>query len=158
MNLCRFMILLLMNSIFVLNAGLKCDDETKDQCKKCNIGEDSDSCATCEDKYFNFFSDLFCYPCNHPRYGQEACEGKCNSTKFTSLRYALCEEDGCKEGFYNYNGRCYNCSLELPGCTKCTYEKKENSLYRELKCLECENEDYNLTEYGSYQLCYSYGC
>ena len=151
------LIFFLSTFFFISNEELQCEDEKIEYCTKCNTGDDSDSCSTCEDKYFPFFSDLLCYPCNDSLYGQEGCIGKCNSTNITYIRHALCEEGGCKEGFYYRDGNCNNCSLWQNGCTKCTYKKEENRTYGNIICQECES-DYNLTEDGECQLCYSYNC
>ena len=149
---------ILIASFFILTKELQCEDENIEHCTKCNTGDDSDSCSSCEDKYFPFFNNLLCYPCNDSLYGQEGCIGKCNSTNITYARHALCEEGGCKEGFYYQDGNCYNCSMRLNGCKKCTYEKLENRTYGNVQCQECENSDYYLTKDGRCQLCYSYGC
>ena len=154
----KFHIFFFFNFFFISNKELQCEDEKIEHCTKCNTGEDSDSCSTCEDKYFPFFSDLLCYPCNDSLYGQEGCIGKCNSTNITTIRHALCEEGGCKEGFYYRDGNCYNCSQWQSGCTKCIYKKQENRTYGKIVCQECENSDYNLTENGECQLCSSYNC
>ena len=156
MNINHFFFFLLLNFIFVSNAGLKCENETIEHCTKCNSGEDTDTCSTCEDKYFPILSDYLCFPCNDSLLGQEGCIGKCNSTNYTYSRHIFCEEGGCKEGFFNENGRCYNCSQRMNGCKKCIYEKEVNSTYGSPKCLECET-DYNLTD-GRCRSCYSNGC
>ena len=148
----------LLASFFILTKELQCEDEKIDHCTKCNTGNDSDSCSSCEDKYFPFFNNLLCYPCNDSLFGQEGCIGKCNSTNITYARHALCEEGGCKEGYYYEDGNCYNCSMRLNGCKKCTYKKQENRTYGYVICQECENSDYKLTSDGRCQLCYSTGC
>ena len=145
-------------SFFILTKELQCEDEKIEHCTKCNTGNDSDSCSSCEDKYFPFFNNLLCYPCNDSLFGQEGCIGKCNSTNITSIGHALCEEGGCKEGYYNQNGYCFNCSISLDGCKKCTYKKNENIAYGYAICQECENSDYKLTKEGTCELCYSNGC
>ena len=154
----KLLISFLLTFYFISSKELQCEDEKIEHCTKCNTGDKSDSCSTCEDKYFPFFSDLLCYPCNDSLYGQEGCIGKCNSSNITYNRHALCEEGGCKEGFYYLNGNCYNCSATQEGCKKCTYKKQENQTYGNFICLECESNNYKLTEYGKCQLCSDYGC
>ena len=154
----KFLIYFLLTFFFISSKELQCEDEKIEHCTKCNTGDDSDSCSTCEEKYFPFFSDLLCYPCNDPLYGQEGCIGKCNSTNITYFRHALCEEGGCKEGFYYEDGNCYNCSMRQNGCKKCSYKKQENQIYGNVICLECKNSSYNLTEDGKCQLCSAYDC
>ena len=53
----------------------------------------------------------------------------------------MCNENDCKEGLYNLNGICFNCTAGLPNCKKChsvinEYNKK---IY---KCDECLSDEY----------------
>ena len=45
--------------------------------------------------------------------------------------------DKCKEGFYNMQGICFNCTSELENCNKCSYENSPGSNKKIYKCLEC---------------------
>ena len=73
----NFLLLLVLFN-FLLNPchDLKCSEETIDHCTKCDAGENSDGCLTCEDKYFQFFNNLLCLLCNDSTYGQIAYVGK----------------------------------------------------------------------------------
>ena len=83
----KFLIYFLLTFFFISSKELQCEDDKIEHCTKCNTGDDSDSCSTCEEKFFPFFSDLLCYPCSDPLYGQEGCIGKCNSTNITYFRH-----------------------------------------------------------------------
>ena len=119
------LILLLSNLAFISDSESKCDDNLISHCSKCSTGEDSDTCATCDDKYFPFLSNLICLPCNDSLYGQIGCAGKCDGSDFMNDHFVSCEKGTCKEGFYDLNGICTNCSMGSPGCKKCTYEVNE---------------------------------
>ena len=49
----------------------------------------------------------------------------------------LCEENGCKEGQFNLNGICYQCSIKVVNCNKCSYAAPSGSSNKVFKCLEC---------------------
>ena len=149
----------LLNSIMTEDKiEAKCDGEIINHCIKCNDGEDSDSCATCENKYFPFFNGLFCIPCNDSLYGQIGCEGNCDGTNYAETRFAFCQKGGCKEGFYNLNGICLNCSIGSPGCSKCSYEVQEEETEGNFKCYECISKEYRLTEFGECEHCSVKNC
>jgi len=54
----------------------------------------------------------------------------------------LCNENDCKEGYYNLKGICYPCSHGSYGCKNCIYEL-ENDV-KTFKCLECINNEFLL--------------
>ena len=56
-------------------------------------------------------------------------------------RNVFCEEDGCKEGYFNLNGVCMTCSEISPGCSKCVKEETSNVENRNFKCTECLNDE-----------------
>ena len=150
--------LLLLISLLLVNVSkensVQCDGETIDKCTKCNSGDNSDSCAACEDKTFLFFHNLVCLPCNNSLYGQIGCGGKCNGTNFTKYGKIECEEGGCIDGYYRTEfGYCNNCSSRSPHCSKCSYEIPENGTYYEFKCLKCESDEYILDQYGNCNNC-----
>ena len=63
-----------------------------------------------------------------------------------------CDENGCKEGFYNLNGICFNCSVGSSGCKIYSYtlnEKNEHEYY----CSVCLNNEYILNSQGKCQHC-----
>ena len=98
-------VLCLLNFAFTAKEVVECDGKIINHCKKCNSGENSDTCALCEDKYFSFFNDLLCLPCNDSTYGQIGCEGNCNGTDYINSRFISCEKGGCKEGYFNIEGK-----------------------------------------------------
>ena len=153
-----FIWILLLNSILTAEYVRKCDGEIIEHCIKCNEGENSDSCETCEDKFFPFFNNLLCLPCNDSTYGQIGCQGNCNGSNYVETRFAFCEEGGCKEGYYNLNGICMKCSEGSDHCINCTYEVQEESTNGNFICHKCENNTYRLTEYGTCEKCYISYC
>lgn len=122
--------------------ALTCDGKTIDHCIKCDTGENSDSCSTCDSGYFQFFNNLLCMKCNDPIYGQIGCEGNCDGTNYLEARNVICEKDGCKEGYYNIDGFCLTCSEVSPGCSKCSYEETVKGNF---SCTKCLNDDYYLS-------------
>ena len=96
------LLLLLSNFAFISDSESKCDDNIISHCSKCNTGEDSDTCATCDDKYFPFLSDLICLPCNDSLYGQIGCAGKCDGSDFMNDHFVSCEKGTCKKRIQNY--------------------------------------------------------
>ena len=108
-------ILILLISVF----GLQCGEQNIPLCTKCKT--DSEGCAKCEDKYFPFFNDLMCKKCDDATYGNIGCGGTCDGSNYIEKRNIICEENGCKEGFYDINGICFKCSYGSPNCSKCSY-------------------------------------
>jgi hypothetical protein len=96
-----------------------------------------------------YYSDNLCIPCNDSFYGQIGCEGNCDGSEYEKSKFAFCEEKGCKEGYYNLNGFCFNCSDGSPGCSKCTYEAQSDNFI----CNECINNEYRLNEFGRCEHC-----
>ena len=68
-------LLLLFSWITVSNASIDCNGTTIDHCVECDSSINSNLCSKCEDKYFLFYEDNSCKPCNDAEYGQEGCEG-----------------------------------------------------------------------------------
>lgn len=124
-----------------------------EHCSLYNSDENFNNCAKCESNYFLFFNDLLCIPCNDSTYGQIGCEGNCDSTNYINTRFAFCEKEGCKSGFYNLNGLCKNCSEGSPGCANCTYEVQEEETKLHFICHNCESNEYRLTEFGTCEHC-----
>ena len=147
------LLLFLLNLIFISSSEVECEGTIIEHCSKCSTGDDSDACATCDDYYFPFFSDLYCLPCNDSIYGQTACEKKCNGTNYITTRFPFCEKEGCAEGYFNLNGICTNCSTGSPNCKDCTYEVSEQETNGNFICHECESNEYLLTSYGECKHC-----
>ena len=152
------LILLSLNFMIYIQA-IKCDENTIEHCIECNSGENAGSCSKCENKYFLFFNNLICLRCNDSKYGQIACFGTCDGTNLVENRLPFCEEDGCQEGYYNLNGICMKCSYGSTGCSKCTYDPiRKDDTKRILKCLECESNQYILSEKGECKSCFKQNC
>ncbi|MBO6242952.1 MAG: hypothetical protein J6O41_00045, partial [Clostridia bacterium] len=58
------LVFLLFNHIATSQDSAICDGKTINHCTKYNSGENLDGCAACENKYFPFFNNLLCLPCN----------------------------------------------------------------------------------------------
>ena len=129
--------------------NLQCGEENILHCLECGGGINKNTCKVCEDKYFPFFGNLLCLPCNDEKYGQVGCEGKCSSTSSA----IICEKDGCKDGYYNMNNICQKCSDYDSKCAKCAYNVP-SGLYSDLfiskyfNCTECISEEYSMKNPG----------
>ena len=133
--------------------NLNCASHTVKNCEKYDL--ENHSCTKCNDKYFPLFHNLFCLPCDDKEYGQVGCGGNCDSSSFENDRFVYCEENKCKEGFIGYLGLCFNCSLESPGCKKCSVEAKniEGQMDYNFSCQECISDAYKINENGICQKC-----
>ena len=138
---------------FASEKSIICGGKSIEHCTKCSSGKNSNTCEICEDKYFPIFNGLSCVACNDSTYGQIACEGKCDGSNYAQTKFAFCEKEGCKEGYYNLNGICIKCSEGTPHCSKCNYEMNEDKTIGKFICLECESGGYSLTPIGTCQLC-----
>ena len=135
----------ILSLIICKSNALKCWEEEIDNCLQCGTGEASNTCLKCKDKHFLFFNNMFCIPCDDPTYGQIGCGGNCDSSRYNEFRNVLCEENACKEGYYNLEGFCYSCSKGAGGCKKCTVEISNNNMEEKIyKCTECLNDEYLL--------------
>lgn len=124
--------------LFCLIKSLKCNIREIQHCKKCGTGDFSDTCAECEDKYFPLYSNISCIKCNDEEFGQDGCIGKCDGLNYNKYHNILCEENGCKEGYYNVDGFCFNCTKGSEHCIKCSYLAPLGSSIKRFKCDECE--------------------
>ena len=120
---------------FLTTIQLLCGKNNIEHCIKCN--SQHDICDICEDKYFPLFGGgAFCISCSNETYGQVGCQGNCNGTTYALTKIPLCEENGCKEGYYNIKGICNPCSVGSANCAKCIYLPSENR-GKEFRCIEC---------------------
>ena len=126
-----FYALFIINFIFA-NQKL-CGRNEIENCIDCN--SEQEICIKCENKYFISFAGLKCISCNNEIYGQLACEGNCDGSKYNEIKNVLC--DKCKEGYYSIEGICTLCSIGSENCVKCSYEASEGSDKYIYKCLEC---------------------
>ena len=129
-----FMFISLIYSISCFSEVLQCGDQQIKDCEKCGSGDASDTCIQCKDKHFLFFNNYYCLPCDDPLYGQKNCGGNCDGSRYNETRNVLCSENDCKEGYYNLNGICKNCSEGSPGCLNCTYEVQERQTKEDEGC------------------------
>ena len=115
-----FLCILFFNHLLYINS-LKCKNRNIEYCNKCTSGGNEDTCAQCEDTYFPLYANLYCIKCDDKIDGQIGCGGKCESSKYNKISNVLCEENGCKEGYYNLDGICIECFKDSEHCTNCTY-------------------------------------
>ena len=139
-------------SFFNISYTLKCGKEDIENCLECGSGDKANECIICKDKHFLFFNNLYCLPCNDSFYGQIGCEGNCDATNYLEKRNVFCDKDGCKEGFYNLEGFCFNCSEGTQGCKKCSYTLNQKNEH-EYHCTECLNNEYKLNSQGHCDHC-----
>ena len=127
---------ILFISKFLLTKQLLCGSNNIENCIECDLI--NDLCSKCEDKYFPLFGGgLSCIRCNDQQYGQLGCEGKCDGSKYSITKMPLCDANGCNDGYFNENGICYQCSIKLNNCVKCSYVAPSGSSQKQYKCLEC---------------------
>ena len=135
-----FITLIFINSINCLNCG----DRNISHCLKCGKGEDDNKCALCEDKYFLFFHNLFCKPCNDSLYGQIGCDGYCDGSQYEKARMPLCNENDCNLQFYNFEGICIKCTNAYPHCLECNYNYLNGGKEGIFQCLKCVKPYYKV--------------
>ena len=92
--------------------------------------------------------------CNDTIDGQIGCEGKCDASRLIDTRFPLCEENGCKEGYYNVEGICYPCTTNSPHCIKCSYKAGSQNSGKWFTCLECEGGNNGIYRPRSDGKCY----
>ena len=155
MKVIFLLILSLMNLFSISKREPTCLPDDIENCKE--LDKNSDGCAVCQDKFFPFFNNLLCLPCDHPFYGQVGCGGKCDATDYEDDRFALCEIGGCKTGYLNINGICFPCNEEMEGCSECTFEVQEDKTYENFTCHKCESNRYNLSN-GKCEPCHIDHC
>ena len=107
--------------------------------------------------------NILCLPCDNPLYGQYGCGGKCDENNWISTRNVLCEKTGCKEGYYNLQGFCLQCSIGSDNCAKCTYEppngtNSNSTLENFFICQKCINNQYKIGNDGRCHKCYILYC
>ena len=149
---------LLINSI----NNLLCGEEEIDHCVQCGTGENFETCFKCEDKYFPFMSNVLCLPCDNPLYGMYGCGGNCDATNYVKTRNVICEENACKEGYYNIEGMCIPCSKPVPYCGKCTYAppvgiNSNETVLKHFSCDKCINNQFKLENNRCYH-CFLWKC
>jgi hypothetical protein len=129
----------------------KCKRHNIENCEiygKDNDGKEIEICIKCKEKYFLFYNNLYCLPCNDSLYGQVGCQGNCDASNYLQTRNVICNKNDCGEGYYNLNGICLSCSKGSKGCKKCSITLNENN-EEVYNCLECLNNEYKyISSYG----------
>ena len=128
-----------LNFLLVEAFTRTCGEEEIDNCLQCGTGENSDSCAKCDNAHFPLLENLLCLPCDDPIYNQAGCEGECDSSSYSNSGFAYC--NNCKDGYYNVEGLCHKCDENAPGCKNCTYDNEAEPGVSPFKCLQCLNEE-----------------
>ena len=123
--------------LFIINLLLSnqklCGPNEIPHCIECD--DVQEICTKCENKYFVLFGGYRCISCNDEEYGEPACEGNCDGSRYSQIQTVLC--DKCKEGYYNVEGFCIECSIGSDHCVKCSYEFSSESNKQIYTCLEC---------------------
>ena len=158
----EFVEIILILSFIIGIFNLLCGEEEIDHCLECGTGDNSETCNKCDDKFFLFMNNVLCLPCDDPLYGMYGCGGKCDGTNYLETRNVLCEENGCKEGYYYLQGFCIPCSIPSSACGKCTYSpppgtNSNETLLNHFECTECINNQYILRD-GFCSHCYIEKC
>jgi len=143
-KLTTFYTLFITNFLFTIQK--LCGRSEIAHCIECDT--EHEKCTKCENKYFVLFAGLKCISCNDKLYGQLACEGNCDGSRYNELKNVLCDE--CKEGYYNINGICHQCSVGSENCNKCSYVAPPGSDQKKFKCLECVGGLYGQYRVDSY--------
>ena len=159
----RKILFLLLISLIPKVFLLQCGEEQIDHCETCATDPtEIGTCAKCEDGYFPFLFNYLCLPCDHMTYGDYGCKGNC---KIDNNLGFICDEFGCKEGFYSIDKiSCESCnSLSSPNCAKCSYLPPPNFKAGEtderiFNCSECINDKYKIFPNGRCQHCYKPYC
>ena len=124
-------------TLFIINLLLTnqklCGSNEIPHCIECD--DDQEICTKCENKYFILFGGYQCTSCNDEIYGEPAFEGNCDGSRYSQIKTVLC--DKCKEGYYNVEGLCFECSIGSEHCAKCSYEFSPESNKQIYTCLEC---------------------
>ena len=124
-------------------SSLKCGFNEIEGCSKCQEDNNSNKCLLCEDGYTLVLDGANCLKCDDELLGSKGCSGNCQLDK--SNRLVKCEENSCKEGFYEISpGYCAICSFLSNHCLKCSYSYLDDNQEEEkvFKCLECEPHYY----------------
>ena len=80
-------------------------------------------------------------------------------SKYKEIGNILCDENNCKEGYYNIEGFCFQCSIGSDYCDKCTYLPSiENNNEKEYKCQKCINNEYQISDDGRCHHCFILNC
>ena len=139
--------LILLNNLLLLIEicsyvnSLKCGENEIEGCIKCSSDYNSNKCELCKDKYTLVLDGANCLKCDDELFGLKGCSGNCELNK--SDRLVKCQENSCKEGFYEiYPGYCAICSFLSNHCIKCSYLNDTQTEEKIFKCLECEDYYY----------------
>jgi len=141
--------LLYLYILFIINYLLTkqklCGRNEISHCIECD--NEQEICNKCENGYFVLFGGYQCLPCNDKQYGDPACEGNCDSSRYSQIQRVLC--DKCKEGYYSIEGICTRCDVGSPWCAKCSYEfslERNKKIYTCLECVDGLNGEYRVSK------------
>ena len=153
----NFLIVYFILSLFLFESNtLKCGEEQIENCEQCGAGESANTCMKCKDKYFPVLSNLFCLACDDPLYGQAGCGGQCDASNYLNDRNVKCNENDCKEGYYNLNDYCIPCSEGSHACKKCKINLTDGQ--KVYTCEECISNEYRINDYGECRNCFMSDC
>ena len=148
MKVALLLILNLFNSLLNSSQALKCHEETIDHCTKCDTGENSDSCSSCESKYFLFLIIYYVYLVITLNLAKSVAKEIAMQTIISILEMFFVKKVDAKKGFTIWTVYVEIAQWLLQGCLKCTYEvseKNENG-NGNFVCNECLSDEYRLTE------------
>ena len=135
----------------------ECGDIDIEGCDICGTGANANKCSKCSNKYFSVFEGEKCLKCDDSLLAMAGCGGNCELLD-KSERNVHCEENSCKDGYYEIvPGTCAVCSFLSDYCTKCSFLKEEGNDEKVFKCLECEDKYYPLPN-GNCKYCELSGC
>jgi len=142
----KFNFLFIVFIINYLSTNQKlCGRKEIEHCQNCDY--EKEICTKCDDTYFPLFAGLKCISCTDEQYGQKACLGNCDGSKYNEIETVLC--DKCKEGYYSIKGICFNCTDGSENCVKCSYEASSESdmyIYTCLECVDGLNGEYRVSK------------
>ena len=142
-----YTLLIIIN--FLITKQKTCGKYEVPNCKTCD--DVKEKCIECKSGLFPKYAGLECSSCNDESIGgQMACEGSCDSSKISISGRVLC--DKCKTGYYSIEGICTLCSSGSPNCKRCSYEASPGSTQKIYTCLECVNNEYDISDVDG--ICY----
>ena len=84
-----------------------------------------------------------------------------HSSRYENDRFAYCEEDKCKEGYYNLGGLCLKCDTTSQGCKTCKMVETQNedgTSNKKFVCDECLSDEYKMDQNGQCKKCQINNC
>ena len=105
---------------------------------------------------FVLFDGYQFIPSNDKEYGEPACEGNCDSSRYSQIQKVLSNK--CMEGYYNVEGFCIKCSIGSEHFVKCSYEisSENKQIYTCLECVDGLDGEYRISKDNG--KCRTYKC